>query len=176
MTLKETKRTQTIKTRHHLIGYKPRRKVAEMASFKISTVVMMVVILFMSTTTTKTEAQDLLTCAQKLIPCQAYLNTTTTPSADCCSNISEAVKNELTCLCSLYKDPTLLQSFNVNVTQAIQVARRCNINTDLSNCDKGIANLSRFKCVYFICFSIVVSALLIDEIELICLVMYGLVW
>ncbi|KAJ4846542.1 hypothetical protein Tsubulata_013544 [Turnera subulata] len=108
-----------------------------MASFKISMGVMIMVVLFMATTTSFTEAQDVLSCAQNLIPCQPYLNETVTPPANCCNPIKEAVTKDLTCLCNLYNDPNLLASLNVNVTQAIELTGRCNIPADISQC-KGV--------------------------------------
>ncbi|XP_050229331.1 non-specific lipid transfer protein GPI-anchored 7 [Mercurialis annua] len=107
-----------------------------MASLTMSTAVMTVAILFIATTITITEAQSTATCAQKLVPCGEYLNTTTTPPNTCCSSIKEAVEKELTCLCNLYNTPGLLESFGVNVTQAIALTRRCSVNADLSACSK----------------------------------------
>ncbi|GLT78352.1 hypothetical protein SLA2020_498910 [Shorea laevis] len=84
-----------------------------------------------------TEAQDIPTCATKLVPCADYLNSTTTPPASCCNPIKETVANELTCLCNLYKDPNLLKSFNINVTDALRLTRNCGVSTDLSVCSKS---------------------------------------
>ncbi|KAI9111126.1 hypothetical protein K1719_018001 [Acacia pycnantha] len=77
-------------------------------------------------------------CAAKLIPCVNYLNTTTTPPNTCCNPIKQTVATELTCLCNLYSTPGLLESFNINITQAVGLSRRCGVNSDLSQC-KGSA-------------------------------------
>ncbi|KAF2313130.1 hypothetical protein GH714_009409 [Hevea brasiliensis] len=68
----------------------------------MSPVVMMVAVLLVSISTTTTQAQNIASCAQKLIPCGEYLNTTTTPPETCCGSIREAIKNDLSCLCNLY--------------------------------------------------------------------------
>ncbi|KAJ9173440.1 hypothetical protein P3X46_016575 [Hevea brasiliensis] len=107
------------------------------SSTTMSTVVMMVAFLLLSTSTTTTNAQNVASCAQKLIPCGDYLNTTTTPPESCCGSIKEAVTNELPCLCNLYNSPGLLQSFNINITQALALTRRCGVNADLSACTKA---------------------------------------
>ncbi|KAJ7003894.1 protein YLS3-like [Populus alba x Populus x berolinensis] len=107
----------------------------EMASsVKISMVVMMAVV-FSTCTTTLTKAQESSTsCATKLIPCQAFLATTTTPPATCCNPIKEAVAKELPCLCKLYNDPNLFPSLGINVTQAVNLSQRCGVTTNLTSC------------------------------------------
>lgn len=104
------------------------------SSLKISILAMMAVVFF-SSATTLTRAQDQSTsCASKLVPCQAYLSTTTQPPDSCCNSIKEAVANELPCLCKLYNDPNLFQSLGINVTQAVMLSQRCGVTTDLSRC------------------------------------------
>ncbi|XP_065857994.1 non-specific lipid transfer protein GPI-anchored 7 [Euphorbia lathyris] len=105
----------------------------------MSTAVIMAAILFFSSVVTVTEAQATATCAQTLIPCAEYLNTTTTPPDTCCGSIKKAVANDLTCLCNLYNTPGLLESFGVNVTQALALTGRCSVTTDLSACGKSTA-------------------------------------
>ncbi|KAI4311669.1 hypothetical protein MLD38_036547 [Melastoma candidum] len=74
------------------------------------------------------------TCASKLTPCALYLNGTTTPSAECCSSIKDAVANDRACLCKLYTTPGLLASLGVNVTQALKLTQQCGASTDTSIC------------------------------------------
>ncbi|CAN1834284.1 Non-specific lipid transfer protein GPI-anchored 7 [Linum perenne] len=88
--------------------------------------------LLLLATITVTEAQgtaNFPSCASKLVPCA--------PPATCCDPIKEAVKTELPCLCNLYNTPGLLNSFGINVTQAIGLTKRCGISADISNCSKG---------------------------------------
>ncbi|EEF50975.1 non-specific lipid transfer protein GPI-anchored 7 [Ricinus communis] len=106
----------------------------------MSTAVMMVALLFLTTTIAPSQAQDTASCAQNLISCAEYLNTTTTPPDSCCSSIKDAVTNDLTCLCNLYNTPGLLESFKVNVTQALALTGRCGVNSDLSACSKAGAD------------------------------------
>ncbi|KAK8323719.1 hypothetical protein V6Z11_A12G255600 [Gossypium hirsutum] len=94
---------------------------------------MVVIYVMLGTMTTVTDGQA--TCAQKLVPCPPYLNNSTAkPQNSCCNPIREVVANELPCLCNLYKDPTLLTSFNVTVAEALRISRECGITTDLSAC------------------------------------------
>ncbi|OAY59960.1 non-specific lipid transfer protein GPI-anchored 7 [Manihot esculenta] len=107
------------------------------SSTTMSTVVMMVAILLVSTSTTTTQAQNVASCGQKLIPCADYLNTTTTPPESCCGSIKDAVTNDINCLCNLYNTPGLLQSLNINITQALALTGRCGVNADLTACSKA---------------------------------------
>ncbi|KAI9111039.1 hypothetical protein K1719_017914 [Acacia pycnantha] len=89
--------------------------------------------------TSSVEAQTSVpSCAQQLIPCVNYINTTTTPPTSCCDPIKQTVATQLTCLCNLYTTPGLLDTFGINVTQAVDLSRRCGVNSDLSQC-KGSA-------------------------------------
>ncbi|KAJ0049413.1 hypothetical protein Pint_15945 [Pistacia integerrima] len=85
------------------------------------------------------EAQDQ-SCASKLVACYKFINTTTKPDNDCCSNIRNAVQNELKCLCTLYTTPGLLQSFNVTVAQALKLTNECNVPTDINACKSSAAS------------------------------------
>ncbi|KAK1376406.1 lipid transfer-like protein VAS [Heracleum sosnowskyi] len=80
------------------------------------------------------EGLDLPVCVVSLVGCADYLNTTTTPPATCCVPLKEAVTDQLPCLCDIYNDPALLQSFGINVTQAIELPGRCGINFSISEC------------------------------------------
>ncbi|CAA0838859.1 Bifunctional inhibitor/lipid-transfer protein/seed storage 2S albumin superfamily protein [Striga hermonthica] len=71
-------------------------------------------------------------CASDLIPCADALNSTQ-PSSACCSAIRQVVTTQLTCLCSLYKNQAALPG--INMTQALQIPRRCNISSDVSVCN-----------------------------------------
>ncbi|KAL7111437.1 hypothetical protein ACP275_05G087700 [Erythranthe tilingii] len=74
-------------------------------------------------------------CASKLVPCAAYLNSTT-PSAECCSSIKEVVTTQLECLCRLYANPGLLPG--INMTQALMIPKYCNLPTDTDACKTGV--------------------------------------
>ncbi|KAK8626153.1 hypothetical protein V6N13_133805 [Hibiscus sabdariffa] len=94
---------------------------------------MLAVLAILATTATVTDAQA--TCAQSLVPCAPYLsNATAQPQADCCNPIREAVATQLTCLCNLFNDPSLLSSFNVSVATAFRIARDCGV-TNLNACN-----------------------------------------
>ena len=96
------------------------------------------------------------TCAQNLIPCADYINSST-PAANCCSSIKEAVDTQLDCLCGLYTSPGLLKSFGITVDQALNLSRACGVTTDLSKCN-GIFFFFFFKSSYHFC-------LLVDQYQ-----------
>ncbi|KAI5015181.1 hypothetical protein ZWY2020_056571 [Hordeum vulgare] len=49
------------------------------------------------------------------------------PSETCCSLLREAVKNGRACLCALYASPEIFKAFNINVTDALRLSKRCGI-------------------------------------------------
>ncbi|KAJ8764209.1 hypothetical protein K2173_005389 [Erythroxylum novogranatense] len=107
-----------------------------MVSLKMSLSVLAILFVL---STISTSAQNTASCAEKLIPCAAYLNGTTKPPSSCCDPIKEAVEKDLPCLCSLYNTPGLLQGFGVNVTQALALTQRCGTKADTSACSKASA-------------------------------------
>ncbi|XVF52685.1 hypothetical protein PTKIN_Ptkin05aG0038200 [Pterospermum kingtungense] len=97
---------------------------------------LMIAVLVIMGTTMATVADAQATCAQSLVPCAPYLNNATIqPQDDCCNPIKEAVATQLTCLCNLLNDPSILASFNVSASEAIRIARDCKVNADLSSCN-----------------------------------------
>ncbi|KAI4352192.1 hypothetical protein L6164_006466 [Bauhinia variegata] len=97
---------------------------------------LMVALLFMGAAAGFAAAQTNSTsdCGSKLVACADYLKSTN-PPASCCDPLKETVETQLTCLCNLYSTPNLLQSLGVNVTDALQLSRRCGITSDLSSCN-----------------------------------------
>ncbi|GMI64015.1 glycosylphosphatidylinositol-anchored lipid protein transfer 7 [Hibiscus trionum] len=101
---------------------------------------MLVVLAILATTATVTDAQA--TCAQSLVPCAPYLtNATAPPQDDCCNPIRDAFATQLTCLCNLFNDPTVLSSFNVSISTAFRIARDCGI-TNLNACNNATSPTS----------------------------------
>ncbi|KAJ0968572.1 hypothetical protein J5N97_025489 [Dioscorea zingiberensis] len=79
-------------------------------------------------------------CVSKLVPCAPYLNSNSTPPpATCCGPLKQAVKDELPCLCSLFTNQDLLKSFNIDINQALQIPKHCNITQDQSICKTSTA-------------------------------------
>nr|CAB3471229.1 unnamed protein product [Digitaria exilis] len=77
-------------------------------------------------------------CASKLVPCAPYINTTGTPPEACCGPIKDAVQNDLKCLCGLYETPEIFKAFNINITQALGVSKRCGL-ADTTEACKGLS-------------------------------------
>ncbi|KAM7525621.1 hypothetical protein LguiA_015523 [Lonicera macranthoides] len=80
------------------------------------------------------DGQATASCAQNLVPCAPYLNSTARPPNTCCDPLRETVKNDLVCLCNLYQTPGFLESLGVNLTQALGLSSNCGIPGDLSAC------------------------------------------
>ncbi|URD99862.1 lipid transfer-like protein [Musa troglodytarum] len=79
-------------------------------------------------------------CASNLVGCAGYLTSTTTPPDSCCGPLKLAAKSELPCLCSLFNNTAILRAFNVNITQAIQMSKRCGVSTDQRACATAAAS------------------------------------
>ncbi|KAI0499883.1 hypothetical protein KFK09_018091 [Dendrobium nobile] len=78
------------------------------------------------------------TCASKLIPCRNYLNSTNPPE-ECCKPLKDAVTNELTCLCYIFKNPEILKGLGVDINQAIKLPFYCGITNSSDSLCKSTA-------------------------------------
>nr|QIN53269.1 LTP VAS [Eleusine coracana subsp. coracana] len=76
-------------------------------------------------------------CASKLVPCGPYMNGTGPPPETCCGPLKDAVKNELPCLCALYASPEIFKAFNINISDALNLSKRCGV-TDTTTACAGI--------------------------------------
>nr|BAJ90962.1 predicted protein [Hordeum vulgare subsp. vulgare]BAK01130.1 predicted protein [Hordeum vulgare subsp. vulgare]BAK01511.1 predicted protein [Hordeum vulgare subsp. vulgare] len=75
-------------------------------------------------------------CASKLVGCASSMNGTDAekPPETCCGPLRDAVKNERACLCALYASPEIFKAFNINVTDALRLSKRCGVTEDVSSC------------------------------------------
>ncbi|XP_062229629.1 non-specific lipid transfer protein GPI-anchored 7-like [Phragmites australis] len=73
-------------------------------------------------------------CASKLVPCNQYMNGTGTPPDTCCGPLKDAVQNDLSCLCALYASPEIFKAFNINVTKALGLSKRCGVSDTTTAC------------------------------------------
>ena len=76
-------------------------------------------------------------CAAKLVPCAAYLNSTSAPPPACCAPLKEAAANETACVCAMLLNKAALQAFGVAPEQGLGLAKRCGVTTDASACAKS---------------------------------------
>ncbi|KAL8498390.1 hypothetical protein ACS0TY_021637 [Phlomoides rotata] len=102
-----------------------------------TTIVAVLTVALLVATTRLAEGQA--DCASKLVPCAEYLNSTK-PSAECCNAMKEVVTTQLSCLCGLIKNPSLLGG--INMTQALELPKYCNIPGDTSACNAALAPTS----------------------------------
>ena len=107
----------------------------------------LVVVLALTMSLAEAQSGTSATCAQELIPCMDYLNSTSTPPSSCCDPLKRTVETELTCLCNLFYTPGLLQTFNISVDNALALSRRCGVTSDLTSCNNGTYIF--FFCAYF---------------------------
>ncbi|XP_012852554.1 PREDICTED: non-specific lipid-transfer protein 1-like isoform X2 [Erythranthe guttata] len=113
---------------------KHNNQITKMAlSSKIAAALTVLVVVLAASSRVAEGQQD---CASKLVPCAAYLNSTT-PSAECCSSIKEVVTTQLECLCRLYANPGLLPG--INMTQALMIPKYCNLSTDTNACKTALS-------------------------------------
>ncbi|KQK17238.1 lipid transfer-like protein VAS [Brachypodium distachyon] len=75
-------------------------------------------------------------CASKLVACGPYMNGTDAekPPDTCCDPLKEAVKNELPCLCALYAMPEIFKAFNIKLSDALRLSKRCGVSDTTSSC------------------------------------------
>ncbi|XP_047148943.1 non-specific lipid transfer protein GPI-anchored 7-like [Vigna umbellata] len=95
----------------------------------------LVVVLALTMSLAEAQSGTTGTCAQELIPCMDYLNSTGTPPSSCCDPLKRTVENELACLCNLFYTPGLLENFNISIDSALGLSRRCGVTSDLTKCN-----------------------------------------
>ncbi|CAL9133958.1 unnamed protein product [Musa acuminata var. zebrina] len=67
-------------------------------------------------------------CVSNLVPCSRYVNSTSTPPAECCTPLKQAVDNDLQCLCAVLNDATVMKAFNISTDEGFRLARSCGIS------------------------------------------------
>ncbi|KAI3875879.1 hypothetical protein MKW92_025285 [Papaver armeniacum] len=75
-----------------------------------------------------------------LSPCLNYLTgNSSTPSSDCCSQLSTVVRSKPECLCQVLNgDDSSLAGLNINKTQALGLPKACNVQTpSISKCNSA---------------------------------------
>ncbi|XP_026446530.1 non-specific lipid-transfer protein-like protein At2g13820 isoform X3 [Papaver somniferum] len=73
-----------------------------------------------------------------LSPCLNYLTgNSSTPSSDCCSQLSTVVRSKPECLCQVLNgDDSSLAGLNIKKTQALGLPKACNVQTpSISKCN-----------------------------------------
>ncbi|KAJ4713559.1 Lipid transfer protein [Melia azedarach] len=78
-------------------------------------------------------ASGSMSCIQNLLPCKAYLKSSSPPSS-CCDPLKEMASNNSQCLCSVLDNPELLKTFNVSQDEALRLPKACGADIDLSKC------------------------------------------
>ncbi|KAJ6324064.1 hypothetical protein OIU76_011379 [Salix suchowensis] len=81
-------------------------------------------------------------CTSVLIsmsPCLNYITgNSSTPSSQCCTQLSSVVRSSPQCLCQVLKGGGSSLGINVNQTQAIALPGACNVQTPpISSCNNG---------------------------------------
>ncbi|KAJ6312955.1 hypothetical protein OIU77_014474 [Salix suchowensis] len=72
-------------------------------------------------------------------PCLNYITgNSSTPSSQCCTQLSSVVRSSPQCLCQVLKGGGSSLGINVNQTQAIALPGACNVQTPpISSCNNG---------------------------------------
>lgn len=74
------------------------------------------------------EGQYVPSCSRGLAPCLDYINSMTPPPISCCNPLKYLVANDISCICDLYTNPSILQAFGLNITNALRLTRLCSLN------------------------------------------------
>uniref|UniRef100_A0A0C9S9Q9 TSA: Wollemia nobilis Ref_Wollemi_Transcript_6958_802 transcribed RNA sequence n=1 Tax=Wollemia nobilis TaxID=56998 RepID=A0A0C9S9Q9_9CONI len=77
-------------------------------------------------------------CINAIVPCSAYLNTTTKPPNTCCDPLLKVISTQAECLCNVLNSSIITQ-LGINVTQALEVPARCGRNVTTDACANGTA-------------------------------------
>lgn len=75
-----------------------------------------------------------LLCISSLVACEGYLNTTGTPPSSCCNLLVNVYNTDKACLCNLLNNTSFINQLQINITQAMELAVRCSINTTATDC------------------------------------------
>jgi Probable lipid transfer len=97
------------------------------------------------------QAQSNTSCANNLVPCANYINSTNPPDS-CCSPLKEALTNDLQCLCAIYEDPNVLKAFGINLTAAEKLASNCGIDSSTNQCKGTIKTWNLHLSIFFHCY------------------------
>ncbi|GJN39328.1 hypothetical protein PR202_gb28439 [Eleusine coracana subsp. coracana] len=100
---------------------------------------LLILALCLATTASDDDGTAVPSCASKLVPCGAFLNSTSTPPATCCGPLKEAAFNETKCMCAMLLNKAALQAFGVAPDQGMALAKRCGVTVDASVCNKYAA-------------------------------------
>lgn len=115
-----------------------KREEREMGCYSISMLAVAMVVVLLSLFGSAV-GQTTPGCAQDLLSCADYLNSTAQPSATCCTAIKQTVATQLPCLCNLFYTPGLLESLGSNITSALRIATACGQSLDTSKCKSTFA-------------------------------------
>lgn len=85
-----------------------------------------------------------LPCMQKLLPCQPYLKSSSTPPAACCVPLKQIIADDSKCLCAVFNNPGIMKGLNATQEDALNMAKHCGSNADASGCKTGDLYISFF--------------------------------
>ncbi|WOL04568.1 lipid transfer-like protein VAS [Canna indica] len=87
---------------------------------------------------TGSAAQMPLSCASNLVGRAAFINSTEMPPQSCCVPLKEAANNDFPYFYGLFNNTAILKAINVNIKQAIQMAKRYRVSADQSACQIAV--------------------------------------
>ncbi|KAI4351047.1 hypothetical protein L6164_005435 [Bauhinia variegata] len=90
----------------------------------------------MQSLTAMANSQTSTACMQKMFPCQSFIKNSTHPPESCCSPLKEVFTADTQCFCQFFGDSKMLQQVNVTQEDALKLPKACNLNPDLSACQK----------------------------------------
>uniref|UniRef100_A0A5B7BCT9 Putative lipid transfer-like protein VAS n=1 Tax=Davidia involucrata TaxID=16924 RepID=A0A5B7BCT9_DAVIN len=79
-------------------------------------------------------------CVQKLLPCQPYLKSLSSPPpSTCCIPLKEMISGDAKCLCEIFNNAQLLKNFNISQDDALKLPKACGTEANISACKTGAA-------------------------------------
>ncbi|XP_021855973.1 non-specific lipid transfer protein GPI-anchored 3-like [Spinacia oleracea] len=96
-------------------------------------VVQVVVLVSTPVLTRAQEGVDVPDCVTDLDdPCGPFVNSTTAiPPAACCQPLEMVLKNDISCLCTIFGSIDIIQTLSINVTEALTLPQRCGFQFDI---------------------------------------------
>lgn len=75
---------------------------------------------------------DIPDCVHQLDPCGPFINSTTArPPTTCCQPLEDVTQNDLPCFCNIFGNIELIQTLNLNITEALTLPQRCGLQINI---------------------------------------------
>ncbi|KAI3913241.1 hypothetical protein MKX01_013498 [Papaver californicum] len=80
-------------------------------------------------------AASSMVCAQKLMPCQAFIKPPSSPTDACCAPLKQMIHDDPKCLCNIFNNEEVLKTFGVSQHDALKLLIECGTKADIRQCN-----------------------------------------